>query len=58
MKVAIGSIILLFGLINFGVAVSDTPPNVSVQYLLGYFLVPGAIIILGIVILTWKKRAG
>lgn len=56
MRIAIGAIILLFGIIAFGAAVSNIPPGAGPQFMLGYFLPSGGIIVLGAIILAWGKK--
>ena len=56
MKIAIGAIILLFGIITFGAAVSNIPPGAGPQFMLGYFLPSGGILVLGVIILAWGKQ--
>jgi hypothetical protein len=56
MRIAIGGIILLFGIIAFGAAASNIPPGAGPQFMLGYFLPPGGIIVLGAIILAWGKK--
>jgi hypothetical protein len=57
MRIAIGAIILLVGIIAFGAAVSNIPPGAGPKFMLGYFLPSGAIIVLGVVILAWGRKA-
>lgn len=56
MRIAIGAIILLFGIIAFGSAVSNIPSDAGPQFMLGYFLPSGGIIVLGVIILAWGKE--
>jgi len=56
MKAAIGAIVLLFGAIAFGFAVTNLPSGAPPDYMVGRFLPSGVIIVLGVVILTWKKK--
>ena len=56
MKIVIGAIVLLFGIIAFGVAVSNIPPGAGAEFMLGYLLPSGGIIVIGVVILAWRKK--
>lgn len=56
MRTVVGAIILLFGLVAFGVAVANLPPRAGPEFIFGYFVPSGAIIVLGVIILTWRKR--
>lgn len=56
MRVAIGAIVLLFGVIAFGFAVTNLPSGAGPDFMVGKFLPSGAIIVLGMVVLTWKKK--
>jgi hypothetical protein len=56
MRVAVGVVLLLFGVIAFGVSVSSLPPGAPLDYMVGNFIPSGAIIVLGVVVLTWKKK--
>lgn len=52
MRIAIGAIILLFGIISIGAAVSNISPGAGPQFMLGYLLPSGGIIVLGVIILA------
>ena len=56
MRVAIGAIVLLFGVLAFGFAVKSLPSGAPPDYMVGVFLPSGVIIVLGVVILTWRKK--
>ncbi|TWI61097.1 hypothetical protein LZ24_03464 [Desulfobotulus alkaliphilus] len=56
MRIAIGAITLLLGIIIFGTAAPNLPPGAGPQFVFGYFLPSGAIIVLGVVILAWNKK--
>lgn len=56
MKIAIGATILLIGLFVLGVAASRVPPAAGSEFMAGYFLPSGAIIVFGIVILVWNSK--
>ena len=56
MKIAIGAIILLFGIIAFGIAVTNLPPSAGLDFMIGNFLPLGVIIVLGVIILAWGKK--
>jgi len=55
-RIVIGAIVLLIGIIVFGSAVSNIPPGAGAEFMLGYFLPSGGIIVLGVVILAWGKK--
>jgi len=56
MNIVIGAIILLFGVIAFGEAVSNIPSGADAQFILGYLLPSGAIIVLGVILIAWRKK--
>ena len=56
LKTIIGSVILLFGVINMGFAVYHLPPGAGFEFIIGNLLPAGLITVAGVVILSWKKR--
>ena len=58
MRIAIGAIVLLFGVIVFGHAIITLPVGVSSAFMFGNLLPSGLVITLGIVILAWRKKRG
>lgn len=56
MRIAIGSTILLIGLFVFWVDASRILLDAGSEFMSGYFLPSGAIIVLGIVILVWNSK--
>lgn len=58
MRIVIGAIVLLFGVIVFGHAIITLPVGVSSAFIFGNLLPSGLVITLGIVILAWRKKRG
>lgn len=56
MRIAIGAITLLFGIIAFGAAISNIHQGVGLEFMLGYFLPSGGTIVLGTAILAWRRN--
>lgn len=56
MKIAIGATILLIGPFVFWVDASRIPLDAGSEFMSGYFLPAGAIIVLGIVIPVWNSK--
>lgn len=56
MKIAIGATILLIGLFVFRVDASRVPLDAGYEFMSGYFLPSGVIIVIGIVILVWNSK--
>ena len=57
MRIVAGAIILWFGIVFFGAAVSKAPPDAGNEFLLGYYLPSGGIIALGAAILAWGRTS-
>jgi len=56
MQRVIGAIILLFGIIAFGLAVSNMPWGVSLAFQIGRLVPSGVVIIAGLVVFTSRRK--
>jgi len=56
MRIIIGSLVLVFGISVLGRTLTSIPHGADTAFLVGSFLLPTVIIILGVVILMWKGK--
>ena len=56
MRIATGAIIFLFGLIAFGHSIVNMHVGISPAGIFGRLLPSGVIVVLGVVVLAWRKK--